>query len=149
MRVDTGADATFAHMRMERHMHNKRKSNSVIQVAKDGVTMAMPTSVEGTLQAFALNTGHEGIGDRTPVAIEVITVPDLQQELLSVEEFYRDRGYNIFMMQPGHGWSGMQKGDHKIPFRYDYETGGFYMDYIYTCWRRAYTTARACSIAGT
>ena len=101
MHVDTGADATFAHRRMERHMRNKRKSNSVIQVAKDGVTM--PTSIEGTLQAFALSTaGHEGIGDCTAVAIEVITVPDLYQELLSVEEFYRDRGYDVFMMQPGH-----------------------------------------------
>ena len=60
----------------------------------------------------------------------MITVPHLHEGLLALEEFYRDKKYDVHLRQPHKGWSSMEKGDHKIPFRYDYTNGGFHMDYI-------------------
>ena len=129
MRVDTGADVSLGHMELEPHLINPKDSNTVIQVAKDGVTMC--TSKEGTFPAYAINTpSYEGIDEATPIDVGMITVPNLHEGLFALEEYYRDKGYDIHLRQPHNGWSGMEKGDHKIPFRYDYANGGFHMDYI-------------------
>ena len=58
-----------------------------------------------------------------------MTVPTLGRELLSIDSWYRDKGYDVSFHQPPK-WSGMERGDHKIPFRYDWSDAGWYMDYI-------------------
>ena len=134
MRVDTGADidVSLGHMDLEPHLIGAKHSNTIIQVAKDGVTTE--TSKEGTFPAYAINTpSYEGIDHTTPVDVGMITVPNLHEGLLALEEFYRDKGYDIHLRQPHNGWSGMEKGNHKVPFRYDYTNGGFHMDYIILC----------------
>ena len=83
MRVDTGADCTLGHVDLEPHLKDSRKSDVVIEVAKNGVTMA--TAMEGTFQAYAINnSNYDGIDYSTPVDISLITVPDLSEELLAV-----------------------------------------------------------------
>ena len=39
MRVDTGADTSLGHMDLEPHLQEAKPSNTIIQVAKDGVTI--------------------------------------------------------------------------------------------------------------
>jgi hypothetical protein len=67
----------------------------------------------------------------------VTTIPKLHRELFSVDQYYIN-GFNILLKQPDYqdGIPQMYKpadGSHpaiRIPFRYDYSGGGFWLDYI-------------------
>jgi len=126
MLVDSGCDHTLGFTDLKQYLGNRRKANVGIQVASGAIT---PAQSLGTLQAYAVDTANPSAGTNTKFSDEVLTVPALNKELLSIDSFYRDKGYDIHLRQPP-GWSGMEKGDHKIPFRYDWTDAGWYMDYI-------------------
>ena len=56
-----------------------------------------------------------------PFQMDMLTVPNLSEELLSVDKFYAQHGYEIFLTHTSKGvHPHMRKGNRKIPFRYDY-----------------------------
>ena len=129
MLVDSECDHALGFTDLAKYLWNKRRAKVNIQTASGELT---PASTSGTLQAYAV--GSTDLNDphtetHTRFSDEVITVPSLNKELLSLDSFYRDKGYDIHFRQPP-GWSGMEKGDHKVPFRYDWTDAGWYMDYI-------------------
>ena len=126
--VDTGCNYTLGKTKHNANLQNKKKSKVVIEMAtEDASTKA---DYQGTLPVYALNTtDQEGFPSEAPLNVDMITVPDIREELFSVDGYYRDQGYDISLHQPPKP-CGMHKGNHKIPFRYDWEGSGFYMDYI-------------------
>ena len=126
MLVDSGCDHTLGFTDLKPYLGNRRKANVGIQVASGQVT---PAQTLGTLQAYAVDTANPADSTHTKFSDEVLTVPTLNKELFSIDSFYRDKGYDVHLRQPP-GWSGMEKGDHKIPFRYNWTDAGWYMDYI-------------------
>ena len=95
----------------------------------------MCADYRGTLRTMVLNTPeYSGIPNKQVHDTEVITVPDLNKELLSIDRYYEKLGYSIHFRQPWDdgGVSEMHnsKTGSRIPFRHDYVKGGFYMDYI-------------------
>ena len=127
MLVDSGCDHSLGFTDLDKFLRDKRRSKAGIQVANGECTSAKS---EGTLSAYALNTAkYTGIDTRTEFTTEVLTVPTLNKELLSLDPYYRDQGYNIQLLQPP-GWCGMWKDGHKVPFRYDWTDAGWYLDYI-------------------
>ena len=68
-------------------MHDKSRSNIKIRVANNKI---MGASVEGKLNTFVRNlAGYEGIPASTSFQIKGTVVPELNKELLSVDDFYR------------------------------------------------------------
>ena len=50
---------------------------------------------------MALNTsGYSGISEANPLDISMLTVPNLNKELMSLDEYYRDKGYAIHLGHP-------------------------------------------------
>ena len=61
----------------------------------------MGASVEGKLNTFVLNlAGYEGIPASTSFQMKGTVVPELNKELLSVDDFYRYGKYNVLLCQP-------------------------------------------------
>lgn len=127
MLVDSGCDHTLGFTDLDPSLRDRKRARCKIQVASKDTIDAKSV---GTLNAYALNTAqHEGMAGNARFQCEVMTVPNLSKELFSIDSFYRDQGYSIHLRQPP-DWSGMEKGGHKVPFRYDWSDSGFYLDYI-------------------
>ena len=127
MQVDTGSDATLGHTDLEPYLQNAKRSRVRIHMVDK--TNVIGCSQEGVLNAVVMNTSsHPDIPPSVPFDMPLITVPNLNRELLSVEQPYRD-GYSIHL---GHHPEPceMKKGEHRVPFRYDWNDGNFWMDYI-------------------
>ena len=74
---------------------------------------------------------ERGVGQVTPYDMEAMTVPMLGQELFSIDKPYVHEGMETFFTHPDKtGPPHMADGVTTIPFRYDYEHGGFHMDYM-------------------
>ena len=128
MQVDTGSDATLGHTDLEPFMRDSKVSRVKIHMVDK--TNTMGCSREGTLDAVVMNTEvYPGIPHQHPIDLPIITVPNLNRELLSVERHYRDLGYSIHLDHHPHPCE-MRKGNHRIPLRYDYNKGNFWMDYV-------------------
>ena len=55
-----------------------------------------------------------------PVSVrKVLTVPSLNKELMKIDSFIGDKGFDIHLRQPP-GWSGIEKGDHRVPLGYNW-----------------------------
>ena len=129
--VDTGANATLLFTDIEHYMGDCKDSSLSIQVADENTRMQ--GSKDGTLRILALGP----IKPAPQLQPEVTTVPKLHRELFSVDQYYIN-GFNILLKQPNYedGIPQMYKpadGSHpaiRIPFRYDYSGGGFWLDYI-------------------
>ena len=108
----------------------KRKSNITIHTAAKG--SHMNASYSGVLSMDVMNTAHDPtLPESIPFQMDMLTVPNLSEELLSVDKFYAQQGYEIFLTPPSKGGHPhMRKGNRKIPFRYDYLNKGVFMDYI-------------------
>ena len=75
------------------------QSNVTVEMATEGAE----TKAEymSTLPVYALNTSDQvAYRERPPLDVEIITVPDVRGELLSVDGFYRDQHYDISLHQP-------------------------------------------------
>ena len=129
--VDTGANATLLFTDKEKYMSDSKDSSLSIQVADENTRMH--GSKDGRLRILALGP----IKPAPELNPEVTTVQKLHRELFSVDEYYID-GFNILLKRPDFedGTPQMYKpaqGQHaaiRIPFRYDYSGGGFWLDYI-------------------
>ena len=131
--VDTGANRTFLTCDHEPWLNNPHDSVISIQVAsKESI---MNGSLDGTLHMMVLGPGKQPSG--TSIDKEVTTVPKLERDLFSVDDNYRD-AFNILLKQPDYqdGIPQMYKEATSnqpsvtVPFRYDWQHGGFWIDYI-------------------
>ena len=85
MLVDSGCDHSLGFTDLDKYLRDKRRSKAGIQVANGECTSAKS---EGTLSAYALNTAkYTGIDTRTEFTTEVLTVPTLNKELLSLDPY--------------------------------------------------------------
>jgi site-specific DNA-cytosine methylase len=138
--VDSAANRTFLYCSVEQWMQHPKRSNLIIQVAD--ATTSMQGSKDGKLSMMVVTNPQSH--DRQPILepkarldVSVTTVKNLHKELISIDEHYID-GFNILFKQPDYedGIPQMYrpaKGNTpavKIPFRYDYQNGGFWLDYI-------------------
>lgn len=135
MQVDTGTDVTLVPNFMNKFLNHMRPSKWKILVADAKTTM--DTDMEGDMPCVILNTpGHTGIDTFTDFHVPVITGDRVRRPLLSVEKYYREQGFEIFLRQPGNGPSEITNvhtgGNVRIPVRHDPQVGGFWIDYIPT-----------------
>ena len=129
--VDTGANAILMYTSAEDSMTNMKDSNLSIQVADSDTNM--PGSKDGILHMLILGP----VKPSPIISPKVTTVRNLHRELFSVDGYFLD-GFNILLKQPTYedGIPQMYKPASKgnkaitIPFRYDYQNSGFWMDYI-------------------
>ena len=129
--VDTGANAILMYTSAEDSMTNMKDSNLSIQVADSETNM--PGSKDGILHMLILGP----VKPSPIISPKVTTVRNLHRELFSVDGYFLD-GFNILLKQPTYedGIPQMYKPASKgnkaitIPFRYDYQNSGFWMDYI-------------------
>ena len=138
IQVDTGASATFVFTDIEPFMGSSRDSNTRIRVAAKGAMLAGRR--DGTIRAHVLNTaGYPGVKPTTLLDIKATSVPDLSNELLSVDDFYRNHGYSVLLRQPGFedGVSELYKPPAggqpavRVPLTYDWAgRGGWRMHYV-------------------
>ena len=128
--MDTGCTITLGFTDLDGHLTKKRKSNITIHTAAKG--SHMNASYSGVLSMDVMNTAQDPtLPETIPFQMDMLTVPNLSEELLSVDKFYAQQGYEIFLTHPSKGGHPhMRKGNRKIPFRYDYLNKGFFMDYI-------------------
>ena len=139
--VDTAANKTFLYCSVEQWMKNPRSSNVTIQVADAGTSMK--GSKDGKLSMLVVTGANESNRDiilepKARLEVNATTVKNLHRELISIDEHYVDGKFNILLKQPDFedGIPQMFKSatDHSpevmIPFRYDYQNGGFWLDYI-------------------
>ena len=138
MLVDTGAQLSCSHTSMSQSMKDKRPSGVRVGTAKANAGNMVGIE-DGTASIMVMNTDrHEGYKRATPFEFETTTFNDLQNELFSFDDPYRNGNWNMALRQPDfeNGDSGMYrpardgKPESKIPFRYDWDgNGGFYIDY--------------------
>jgi hypothetical protein len=136
MMVDSGADKTMVKDDHNPHLHKRRAANTVIHTAKEGDHMygdyigILATDIITPAEHLAEWT-ERGVGQVTPYDIEAMTVPMIGQELFSIDKPYVHGGMETFLTHPDKtGPPHMTDGVTTIPFRYDYEHGGFHMDYM-------------------
>ena len=112
-------------------MGDCKGSSLSIQVADENTRMQGPK--DGTLRFLALGP----INPTPQLQPEVTTFPKLHRGLFSIDQYYIN-GFNILLNQPDYQ-DGIQQiykpadGSHpaiRIPFRYGYSGGGFWLDYI-------------------
>jgi len=135
MQVDTGTDATLIPTSMNRFL--KRARDSAVRILVADKAASMPVDLEGDLPCTILNVdGHDGIEETVEFTVPALTVERVRRSLFSIESYYRDKGFEIFMRQPLNGPSEITNmhtgGDTRIPIRYDKTKGGFWIDYIPT-----------------
>lgn len=135
--VDTGANRSLYFSDVEPWLQNSRPSKIVIEVADSAL---MKGGLDGRLLMLVLSS-PKSINVRQPDIYydqEVTTNRNLSRELQSVDEAYVEGGFNILLKQPKYedGIPQMYrpaehgKPEIRIPFRYDYLYGGFWMDYL-------------------
>ena len=137
--VDTGANCSLFFEDVEPWLKQQRDSTLSIQVADSNT---MKGGKDGILHLLIMGAGSlttAGKGNETPViSQQVTTVHNLSRELQSVDHAFVKEKMNILLKQPEFedGLSQMYRPatqnspEVRIPFRYDYINGGFWMDYI-------------------
>ncbi len=135
--VDTMANKTFLKASMSSQLTNARKSRAKIQVANKSF---MDADLEGNMPCYIINPNseHNSHPFVQPFTITGMTVPDLNRELLSVDDLYAD-GFSIDLRHPNRGegppdlYRPAMDGEEevRIPLSYDWSgNGGFRMFYI-------------------
>ena len=94
--MDSMANATFLKEEMKSRMPSPRNCSARIQVANK---QFMKASSEGNVPCYVLNMTQDG--SRHPEAqsfnMKGITVPELNRELLSVDDIYKSLLYRILI----------------------------------------------------
>ena len=144
--VDTMANATFLTPSMRQFMHNVSKCNAVIQVAN---AQTMQASCQGQLGMYVLNVEeHDGIPLVQPFELHAIVPPQLNRELMSIDDLYK-MGFSALFKNPNYddGVPELYKpaiGNMpavRIPMSYDWwGSGGFRIFYVPI---RSFTTHHA------
>jgi len=136
--VDSMANATFLNESMKHSMTNPRKCNARIQVANK---QFMSASAEGNVPCYVLNMSNDTSrhADVQSFNMHGISVPELNRELLSVDDMYKYGGYSPLLKHPNlnDGIPELYRPptesapESRIPLCYDwYGNGGFCMYYI-------------------
>ena len=141
MLVDTGAQLSCSRPRIANSMKRRRESHAQVGVAKSDAGF-MQGLEEGTARVVVMNTESQpGYAETKPFEFETTTFNDLNNELFSFDDPFRNGGWNMALRQHDYedGTSGMfrpakdGRPEERIPFRYDWEgNGGFYIDYACT-----------------
>jgi hypothetical protein len=122
---------------VESYLQESRPSKFKIAVAKEDTTMH--GSRDGVLPIFVLNTAQrQSAVQETPFHLKTTTVKDLRTELFSFDGPYQKGNWNILLRQPDFEtgenelYRPARDGDPeaRIPLRYDYEYGGWWIDYL-------------------
>ena len=134
--VDTGAVVSLLHPEAEKHMSDMKTADCVIKCANNGKTQGR---MAGEMRVTALNaTGNKKFPPLTDFTFNAITMKPLNKELMSVDDLFKNQGFSLLLRSPDHD-GGMCElyrpdGDHgsevRIPVRYDYSNGGWWIDYI-------------------
>ena len=134
IQVDTGTDATLLNASNEANLTNATEAQVTILVADN--TASMPASLQGDMRCIVLNAGENpDIPQLTDWVIPTcLTVPRARRQLLSIEDFYKQKGYELHLRQPENGPSELENistgGSTRIPVRHDSVKGGFWIDFI-------------------
>ena len=133
---DTGANIGVFNESVEGNMISSTKSRLKIQVAD---TNFMEGRRDGMLHMLFVDptTGNYA-NDGNTFSYKVTTVKNLAKDLFSIDDLYAHQNFNVILRQPGYenGQSEIFRPSTKgsppisIPLRYDYQHGGFYVDYI-------------------
>ena len=130
--MDSGSDASLGHTDLEPYLRDSKPSRTKIHMVDK--TNTISCSREGILDAVVMNTSHyPSIAPSVPFELPIITVPLLNRELISFERYYREQGYSVHFDHHPNPCE-MRKGESRIPFRYDWVKGNFWMDYIPFKW---------------
>ena len=134
--MDTGANVGVFNSSVEQSMTHSANSRLKIQVAD---TNYMMESRDGLLHMLFINptTGNYANGGNT-FAYKVTSVKNLAKDLFSIDNLFAQQNFNVCLRQPSfeNGISERFRPATKdseaisIPLRYDYQYGGFYVDYI-------------------
>ena len=141
--IDTGANATSLHPGCEKTMDPVHNSKVRIQVAdkrymygrKDGIAHLQIMNLNQDSHNSATQH-HRDTG--IVLSHKVTTAENLSREPFSIDDLYVKQGCSILLRAPDYenGISEIyfpKSGDsssYSIPLRYDYEQGGFWLDYV-------------------
>jgi hypothetical protein len=140
--IDTGANVTLLLKDKEHGLTGAKNSRIKIEVADK---RCMKGSLDGTAHMHILNIGQEAVKKSVKTATDtgivlahkVTTVQNLSRELFSVDNMFLD-GCSILLRAPEyengipeiHVPASKSSTSFSIPLRYDYEEGGFWLDYV-------------------
>ena len=133
--VDTGANRSLLFRSAEKYMDEKTDSKLMIQVADKANTMS--GAKDGLLRVMVLSPENPDVKPQE-MCWEVTTATNIFRELYSVDDLYASQKFNILLKQPDFE-DGIPQAykpatdtepEIKIPFRYDYSEGGFWIDYL-------------------
>ena len=134
--MDTGANVRVFNSSVEQSKTHSTNSRLKIQVAD---TNYMMRRRDGLPHMLFINpaTGNYANGGNT-FAYKVTSVKNLAKDLFSIDDLFTQQNFNVCLRQPSYenGISEMFRPPTKdseaksIPLRYDYQYGGFYVDYI-------------------
>ena len=135
MQVDSGCDKTIGDPTHNEYMTNARDASGWRIMTADDDGGAMKADKIGTLNMYVANTsGHPNVEPVVDVQEKFMTVPKVRRTLMSIEDKWRDEGYELKLPQPENGacyFSNVPSGgDETIPIRHDDKVGGFWVDYI-------------------
>ena len=116
----------------EKMMDFPRESRVSITSAN---TKQTACKLEGRVTLRALNTTRNPeFADVTEVSFRAVTMTPLARELLSISDLYKNQGYSL-SLDHEKGYGSLHKGKStevghtRVPLRYEYETGQFFLDY--------------------
>ena len=138
IRVDTGASCTFMYTDIEPFMEDVVPANCVINVAKKGSQLR--GNFKGKLRCHVLNmAANPVLPVSVPFELHPTTVPELSQELMSLDDYYCYGRYNVLLRQQDYqdGVSELYRApspgipEARVPLSFDWQgKGGWWMYYI-------------------
>jgi hypothetical protein len=140
--IDTGANVTLLRKENEPFITGAKNSTIRIEVADK---RCISGSQDGTAHMHILQLSQEAVENSAKTAIEtgfvlahkITTVDDLSRELFSIDDMFVN-GCSILLRAPEYE-NGIPEihipptrttPEFSIPLRYDYEQGGFWLDYV-------------------
>ena len=117
IQVDTGCTRTLGFTDHDGRLTKRQKANVIISTAAIG--FSLHASYSGVLSVDVMNSNNDPtLPGSIPFQTDILTVPNLCEELMSVDSFYAQQGYEVFLTHPTKGGHPhMRKGNRKIPFR--------------------------------
>ena len=135
--LDTGCTTTLTHTVVNSFLHNARKSQ--MNIWGFSGTNTVSCDMTGTLFCYALGSKHT-LDDSnkvsgTPLEYETNTLNSLNDDLMSIETWYEDAGYDLHLVHDG--FSGLQLLDkttgeikHRIAVHRDAIMRRWYVDIL-------------------
>ena len=98
--IDTMANGTFMKTDMQRCMSNPKSSHERIRVANK---QFMTAEAQGDVPCYVINTGTATAQIPKVQAFNIenaMTVPNLNRELLSIDDLYKHKGFSLNLKNP-------------------------------------------------